>query len=70
MSINNLIRSTLQMVEPRWRQRHISASSAVVDGSLKELALEAQRLGGSAAKPPAELVVTLRHAGYVLGIAA
>ena len=65
VDVNEIITSTLDTMEPRWRQGTISASSVIDRGISRRRIAEAEAEG--AGRPTARLVVTLRPAGYISG---
>ena len=67
VELNDIIRTALQMIEPRWRQGRISYSSAVGGRALHAAPLEAATASGGQTLPPPHLSVTLRPAGHVQG---
>ena len=67
VELNDIIRTTLQMIEPRWRQGRISYSSAVGGRALHAAPLEAATASEGHFVPPPHLSVTLRPAGHVRG---
>ena len=67
LDVNDIIRSTLQMIEPRWRQGLISHSSAVGGRTIHQPASEGMDFGGRPLVPPPGLSVTLKPAGYIWG---
>ena len=70
VEVNDLVRSTLQMIAPRWRQGRISDSCLLEGRSLYGLTSEANTGAGDLPRPPREVAVSLRPAGYVWGSAA
>ena len=69
VEVNEIIRSTLQMIDPRWRQGRISYPSGLGDYGFLRLASGTTAAHGGTKGPPPALVVTLRPAGYIFGSA-
>ena len=65
VDVNDVIRSVLQMIAPRWRQGRISLSALVSSGSERRAAAVAQ--ASLVDEAYLQLAVTLRPAGCVLG---
>ena len=67
VEVNDIVRSTLQMIEPHWHQGRISSSSAVGKRSSPRPVSEANTPSAMLKGPPPDLAVNLRPAGYVWG---
>ena len=65
VDVNEIIKGTLQMIEPRWRQGRISSLPASGVGSLPQLLPDKQAAGGNMREPYRDLVLTLRPAGCI-----
>ena len=65
IDVNDIIISTLQMIEPLWRQGLISSSSALGGRGTRQLISEEEATRESAKGPRSLLEVSLGPAGYV-----
>ncbi len=66
VDINDIIRTSLEMMEPRWRQGRLSWSSAI-GRRLFGQTVAISEAGNGTKGPLPDLVVTLRPAGSVVG---
>ena len=67
VEVNEIITSTLQLMEPRWRQGRISYPSGVGGHGFLQLASGTTAAYGGTKGPQSALVVTLRPTGYIWG---